>query len=288
MRNAMRPPGRDGKAAGRMIQRLALVLAGLAVVFTAGGCASARDGEAANVRRSELATGFAALEQQRYDEAIAAGDRVLAADSTGPGSAEALYLQGQAFEKKAKDATTPSEAREHLRAARGVYARALSSSPAQPLEAYARAGLANASYFLEDFGTAAREWEAAAPQVNDPDAKAWVLYRAGLSRQRTGSFAEADRLFAQVRQHFPGTEQARRASTHMGATAFHVQLGAFADRANADRAIGLLKAQGYSPARAADASGKQIVAVGPLETYGQAKAIKDRLASQYPDAKIVP
>jgi outer membrane protein assembly factor BamD (BamD/ComL family) len=252
------------------------------------GCAGGDDAAATNSRRSELASGFAALEQQQYEQAIAAAERVLAEDATGPGSAEALYLQGRAYEQKAKDAPSPAEARQHLRAARGAYARALSTSPPQPLAAYARAGMANVAYFLEDYATAAREWEAAAEHVTDPDAKAWVLYRAGLSRQRIGNFAEADRHFARVRQEFPGTEQARRAETHVGATAFHVQVGAFASRSNAEQVIGLLKAQGYSPARAADTSGRHIVAVGPVNTYNQAKALRDRLVGQYPGAKIVP
>jgi outer membrane protein assembly factor BamD (BamD/ComL family) len=260
----------------------------LCLALLAGGCASGEDKAAATSRRSELAAGFAALDQRQYDEAIAAGARVLAQDATGPGSAEALYLQGRAYEQKAKDAPTASEAREQLRAARGVYARALSASPPQPLAAYVRAGLANVSYFLEDYATAAREWEAAAEHLSDPDVRAWVLYRAGLSRQRIGNFAEADRHFAQVRQQFPGTEQARRAESHAGATNFHVQVGTYASRANAEQVIGLLMAQGYSPARAADSSGRHIVAVGPLSTYNQAKALRDRLGPQYPDAKIVP
>ena len=72
---------------------------------------------------------------------------------------------------------------------------ALAAKPAQPLEAYLRAGIANSSYFLEDYATAAREWAAAYPHVNDADAKAWVLYRAGLSEQRLGRFAAGGPAF---------------------------------------------------------------------------------------------
>ena len=260
----------------------------LTLVGTGGvGCAS-KDAANRPDRRQELAAGYMAFEQQRYDDAIAAAERVLAEDSVGPGSAEALYLEGRVHEAKAKDASTPALAREQLRTARGVYQRALASKPPQPLEAYLRAGLANVSYFLEDYPTAAREWAAAYPQVNDPDAKAWVLYRAGLSEQRQGRFQQADRHFAEVQQLFPGSEQARRASAHLGAAGFYVQVGTFANHANADHTAGMLKAQGYAPVKATDPSGRQTIAVGPLTSFAQAKALRDRLTAQYPGAVIVP
>ena len=253
-----------------------------------GGCSSDDAAGAPTSRRQLLAGGYAAFEQRRYDEAIAAAERVLAEDSVGPGSAEALYLQGRVHEQRALDAGSPSQARDHLNKARAVYQRALAAKPSQPLEAYLRAGLANASYFLEDYATAAREWSAAYPHVNERDAKAWVMYRAGLSEQRRGRFHDADRHFAEVQQLFPGSEQARRAATHQGATGFYVQVGTFGNNANADNTAGMLKAQGYKPVKATDPSGRQSIAVGPVGTYPQAKSLRDRLVAQYPGALIVP
>jgi outer membrane protein assembly factor BamD (BamD/ComL family) len=275
MRNAWRRAG-------------AIILLSQCLALAGGGCASGEDGKAQPSRRQELATGYAAFEQRQYDQAIAAAERVLAEDSVGPGSAEALYLQGRVNEQKALEAGKPAQARDHLYAARQLYQRALATKPSQPLEAYLRAGIANTSYFLEEYGTAAREWSAAYPHVNEPEAKAWVLYRAGLSEQRQGRFAEADRHFAEVQQLFPGSEQARRAATHQGAAGFYVQVGTFGNTANADNTAGMLKAQGYSPVKATDSSGRQSIAVGPVKTYQQAKALRDRLVAQYPGAMIVP
>jgi outer membrane protein assembly factor BamD (BamD/ComL family) len=260
----------------------------LSAITWVTGCAS-KDASAPRAsRRQELAGGYAAFEQRQYDEAIAAADRVLSEDAVGAGTAEALYLQGRVHEQKAQDAANHPQAREHLRTARTVYQRALAIKPAQPLEAYLRAGLANVSYFLDDYPTAAREWAASYPHVNDPEAKAWVLYRAGLSEQRQGHFAQADRYFAEVQQLFAGTEQARRAAAHQGAAGFYVQVGTFANNANADNTAGMLKAQGYSPVKATDPSGRQSIAVGPVTTYQQAKSIRDKLGAQYPGAVIVP
>ena len=239
-------------------------------------------------RRAELTGGYQAFEQRRYDDAIQSAERVLAEDSTGPGSAEALYLQGRVHEQKASKAASPDDARRHLREAQGLYMRTLSMAPPQPLEAYVRAGLANASYFLEDYATAAREWAAAFPHVDDPDARAWVGYRAGLSEQRRGNFAAADQHFAAVQQLLPGSEQARRSAQHQGARAFHVQVGAYGTAANAQNAVARLKAQGLSPVRSTDPQGRQVIGVGPIPSYQQAKAMRDRLAGQYPGAAIVP
>ena len=275
MRNATR---------ARTDRQLLLVPLAAAVLL---GCASNDPGKPAT-RRQELASGYAAFEQRRYEEAMQAADRVLKEDSVGPGSAEALYLQGRVHEQNAQTAGSTSQAREHLRSARAVYQRALAAKPAQPLEAYLRAGLANASYFLEDYATAAREWAAAYPHMNDADAKAWVLYRAGLAEQRQGQFQQADRHFAEAQQLFPGSEPARRAATHQGAAGFYVQVGTFANKANAEKAAGMLKAQGHTPVKATDPAGRQTIAVGPVTTYQHAKSLRDRLAGQYPEAVIVP
>ena len=264
-----------------------------ASVAWSGGCASkdaagGTAGAAAPTRREQLTAGFQAFEERRYDDAIQSAERVLADDSVGPGSAEALYLEARVHEQKAKDSTNTGQARDHLREAKGLFMRVLSMTPPQPLDAYARAGLANVSYFLDDYATAAREWGAAYPHIREMDAQAWVGYRAGLSEQRLGNFDAADRHFAEVQQLFPGSEQARRAAAHQGAKAFHVQVGLFSTAANAQNAVAKLKAQGFSPVRTTDPQGRQIIGVGPIPSYQQAKAMRERLAGQYPGAAIVP
>src|SRR4051812_38549785 len=119
----------------------------LSLAAALAGCAPRdRSAAAQPTRQQELAGAYSAFEQRQYDQAIAAADRVLSEDSVGPGSAEALYLKGRVEEQKAKEAGNTSQARDHLREARAVYQRALAIKPAQPLEAYLRAGLANASY----------------------------------------------------------------------------------------------------------------------------------------------
>jgi hypothetical protein len=192
-------------------------------------------------------------------------------------------------EQRAKDAANPTDAKNNLREAQGLYMRALSMAPPQPLEAYAHAGLANAAYFLEDYATAAREWAIAYPNVTEPDAKAWVAYRAGVERAaarqlrrgrpalRRGAEAVPRQRAGPPRRHAPrrqGVSTCRSGPSRLAA--------------NAQNAVAKLKAQGFSPVRSADAQGRQIIGVGPIPSYAQAKALRDRLSGQYPGAAIVP
>ena len=57
-----------------------------------GGCAAKDAGTAGAVppepsRKEQLAGGFQAFDERRYDDAIQAAEHVLASDSAGPGSA---------------------------------------------------------------------------------------------------------------------------------------------------------------------------------------------------------
>jgi tetratricopeptide (TPR) repeat protein len=262
---------------------LGLILSTLALLSIAG-CASKKQGA-----KGTLNEGYGALTENHLDQAQAAADKILAEGSTGKGAADALYLRGRVFEERARGAEgNPSQVMSLLNEARSCYVRALALHPETKLDASIRAQLANVAYFQEDFATAAQEWNAAYPNLANPADKAWALYRAGLSRQRLGKFPEADAAFAAVQQQFPGTDPARRAAQRQGARAFHVQVGTFSDVANANKLITTLRQQGYAPLKSTDAAGKQIIAVGPVATYEQAKVLQSRLAAQYPGAVILP
>ena len=238
--------------------------------------------------RDVLNGGYAALSQRRLNDAQAAADQILSADATGRGAAEALYLRGRVFEERSHESKDPAGQMQLSNEARQSYARSLALKPAPKLEAAVRTQLANVAYYQEDFVTAAREGSAAYANLEKPLDQAWALYRVGLSQQRLGRFTDADQTFAAVQQKYAGTEPAKRAAARTGARAFHVQVGSFSDAANAQRTIAALRSEGYSPLKSADPTGKQLVAVGPVNTYEQAKGLRIRLAAKYPDAIILP
>src|SRR5688572_29755717 len=102
--------------------------------------------------KEALSEGYAALEQQQYEQAIRAADEFLSQSPAGPGSAEALYLRGRGYEQST--AASPHQAQSNLQNARTSYIQALERKPSPKLEAYIHTSLANVAYFQDDYNTA--------------------------------------------------------------------------------------------------------------------------------------
>jgi tetratricopeptide (TPR) repeat protein len=259
------------------------------VIFVAMlvGC---EDQKKAQSSRATLQSGYAALESQQYEQAIAQADAYLKMPPAGPagqqGSAEALYLRGRGFEGRA--AGNPGEAKANLQNARTAYISALGANPRQPLESYIRTSLANVAYFQDDYATALRQWLTAYDALDRDDVKSWALYRAGVCQQRLGQFADADKTFAAVMQRHANSPAAEKAREKQGARGFYVQLATFATPASADSAANSLRKEGALPTRTNDAQGRPVVRVGPVNTYAAAQALAGRFAGRYPGAVIVP
>jgi tetratricopeptide (TPR) repeat protein len=199
---------------------------------------------------------------------------------------EALYLQGQSLEQQ--QAANPQQARQNYEQARDAYNQALQMNPPAALTAKLHAGLGNASYWLDDYGNAREQWLAAYPATDDVATKSFMLYRVGLCEQRMGSFPQADETFAKVQQEFPNTDAAARAREHQGYKGFTLQLATFANSATADNAIATLRRQGVNPTKSVNRQGNAVVSVGPVTNYRQAVDLKNRFASTYPQAVILP
>ncbi len=250
-----------------------------------GGCAS----ESASNVKPTLQSGYSALDQKQYDQAVGSADQALQQSNGGAGAAEALYLRGRAIYGRTKlDAAHQSA---DLREARDNYTRALAAEPPPPpaLEGLIRCDLANVAYFQDDYATADREWQAAFDKLDSDETKAWTLYRVGICRQRMGRWSEADSVFAAVQSHYPNSTPAQRSRDHMGAKGFYVQVGTFRDTSSADTVIASLKSRGLAATKSPrPASNAQAVMVGPQSTYATAVALKQQLSPTYADAMIVP
>jgi TolA-binding protein len=255
----------------------------LTTIFVLGvgaGCANDKNA------KTELNEGYASLEARQYDQAIDRADAFLQHTPAGAGTAEALYLKGQALEQK--QSRSVNESRANWQAAREAYVQALSQKPSAKLEPLLHAGIANVAFFQDDYQTAITEWTAAHDKLQDDSTRSWVLYRVGLSRQRMGQFAEADPVFAAVQERYPNTPAAQQAQKHQGVRGFSVQFATFGNAANADAAMAALRKEGVVATKQTDARGRSIILHGPLPSYQQAQAVKARYASQFPDAIIVP
>ena len=236
--------------------------------------------------KNNLSAGYQALDSQQYDEAMARADQQLNESPTGASAAEALYLKGRALEQKTVG--SQQDARQNMQQARDAYRQALAQQPNPQLEARLHAGIANASYWLDDYGTAVSEWSAAIDSFDDPAVKSFMLYRIGLAQQRSGNFGMADQTFANVQQQYAGTDAAKRAREHQGYKAFTVQLATFANPTSADAEMAKLQRQGITPSKSRNPQGNTVISVGPIASYPQALDLKRRFASVYPQAVILP
>jgi len=268
----------------RMLRPIGYLLA----LALAAGCSSG----STPMDRAQLHAGFQSLNQRDYEGAMTAAEKFLRTHPPGaPGSAEALYLQGRVYEQRATTAErtgADTQSKMDLQSARAAYVKALSIPADSRLVALIHSGVANVAYFQDDYSTAMNEWAVAFPDLPEAEARAWALYRIGICQQRLGRFDQADRTFASVRQQFSTSVPAERASQHMGAKAFYVQVGAFADVKNADRIAASLQSQGFHAARALGPSGQTEVRVGPAYTYAEAKQLQARLLTGYATATIEP
>jgi tetratricopeptide (TPR) repeat protein len=264
-------------------------LAAVILVTLVVGCANKgkkAPKAAAMPQKAVLDAGYAALEAQQYNEAIAKADEFLAKAQYGPGSAEALYLKGRGLE--GKTAADADEAKRNLADARAAYIQALERRPPRPLESYVRTSLANVAYFQDDYPTAISQWMNAYEKLDRDDLKAWALYRVGVSQQRQGQFELADRTFNQVIQSHPNTMPAARAQERRGARAFFVQVATFANASTADKTVAELKKQGVGSLKSVDGQGHTVVRIGPIASYSQAQYMKTRFSGKYPDAIVIP
>lgn len=268
----------------RNLQSIKLALLGFIAVglMLLTGCVDAPS-------KDRLNQGYRALDAQRYDDAGAAANDYLTKHPTGPGAAEAFYLQGRAYELRALEShEAEPAARADLNAARTAYRKGLTLEASPGVKALLHSGLANVAYFQEDYAIAASEWQAAYPNLKGEDAKAWALYRVGLSQQRLGWFQQADDTFASVQQQFPSSEAAGRAATRVGAKAFYVQIGAYESAANAQKAVDTLARSGLPTSSIPESANRHVVRVGPAATYADAKTLRSRVIGEYPQAIILP
>ena len=261
---------------------MALIL-GLAVTPWLAGC---MDGPSHAI----INRGYGELNSRQYDQADSDADEFLRAHPDGSGTAEAWYLKGRVAEAKAQDpaaAKTPVDQREWLERAKDAYLTGLRVAAPSAVRAQLHSGVANVDYYQEDYAGALREWQASYENIPNEDNKAWVLYQIGRCQQRLGMFEKADKTFADVERYYPGTEQAARAAKRIGMNSFYVEVSGYLDTARAEKAAADLRSLTLPASRTVNA-GEQIVRIGPLATYSDAKAIQMRISKEYPKAIISP
>jgi tetratricopeptide (TPR) repeat protein len=253
----------------------------LATLAVAGGCASSPQ------NRQQLDAGEQALRDQKYDKAIRSADLVISANPSSNDLAEAYYLRGSAIEQR-NPKPDFAAAQADLAAARIDYIAALNQYPPKPLESRLHGQLGNVAYFQDDYATALQQWQVAYGQLENLQWKQWVLYRMGICQQRLGRFVDADRTFNIVRRDYPNTEVAARAAAREGVRGFYVQVGAFSQSGDAQKASQAVSAIGSIPVATPAGGGLTVVRTSGVPSFAMAAELRLKLVSAYPDARVMP
>jgi tetratricopeptide (TPR) repeat protein len=271
MRSVKEPGGLRVASCGLRVGSLVLFL-----LFS--GCAS--DSQS----RPQLDDGKHAIEAKQYDQAIRDADGVIQSGDSGA-LAEAYYLRGYAIEDREKrDETAKSR---DLALARDSYTNGLSYTPRPAVAERLHVQLANVCYHQEDFPMALREFGIAITLLDQPQFKPQILYEMGVCEQCLGRFEDADRTFQNVQQQYAGTEYAGYARSRSGIRGFYVQVGAYSQPADIDRAATAVAASGSVPMKTTH-SGLTVIRTADVPSFGQAERLKALLAGAYPDARVMP
>jgi tetratricopeptide (TPR) repeat protein len=234
--------------------------------------------------RQELDSGKKALDFGQTDNAIRDADAVISSNDT-PALAEAYYIRGYAIEIRPKPDN--AAAAHDFAMARQSYSRGLTYDPRPTIAGRLHVQLGNVCYYQEDYSAAIPEFTAAYAILESSQPKDLVLYHIGICEQRLGRFDDADRTFQRVQQDYPNCAYAAPARAHQGIRGFYVQLGAYSQSRDIDNAARAVSAAGSAPLKTSQ-KGLTIIRTADVPSYGQAEQLRDRLAAQYPDARVMP
>jgi tetratricopeptide (TPR) repeat protein len=175
--------------------------------------------------RRALDASLAAYERGDDQAAIAQADQVLSESHKGPTAMQAFYLRGLSRYRLGKT----DAARSDLET---VYANTRSDD----LKAKAADVLGELAYQRGDLKQAETYFRDVLATVDSNLTPAdHAHFRLGVILQRRGQWTEADVHFQRVMYYFKGTELARQAAARAGGRKWTIQVGSFADKANAEQ-----------------------------------------------------
>lgn len=146
---------------------------------------------------------------------------------------------------------------------------------------------------LHEFGPAASALEQATRLLTGQD-RANAHFYAGAAQQKLGHWTQARAHFDEALRHSSDADFRARVSRQMAITGFTIQLGAFSNTANAQRAAQQYSRNaaslGLAPprvVRSSDDPGVSLVHLGAFRNYATAAAVRAQLGAQV-EAVVVP
>ncbi|HTW94854.1 MAG TPA: tetratricopeptide repeat protein [Tepidisphaeraceae bacterium] len=221
--------------------------------------------------------------QTRYDDAVADADDAI---KMGPPNAEAYYYRGRAEQERPK--SDPSIAQSDYDRAAADYKAALALDPDPDLVLRIHEKMADLAYSQEQYASALAQYQAVIDHLDSADVRAQALYQMGVCQQRIGDFDAADKTFAEVIQDYPDTDLAQAAHAHLGARAFYVELGEYADPGDSANALTQANVLGIKTEVEVRSDGMHILQSGPFKSYADAARVRNSVIVQFPSATVMP
>jgi len=257
--------------------RLGLAAGGLLVLAAGSGCTRLPGPAVQQVRDAHQA-----YQRRQYARCEQLLDPVITRHRREPDVAEAHYVRALCRLQSGQAAS----ARQDLEAGLAVADR-------PELRGLLQAQLGNLEYEAARYAQAAGHYRRARPRLPERPPTDRVLLRFGESLQRSGRFAEAKRIFAELILDYPNSAAARQARGKISPPggAFSVQCGAYSRRQYADRAVDKLRRAGVT-ARVWQEQrrgvSRYVVRTGPYQTHDEASKALARIRAHVPDAFVVP
>jgi len=263
----LRPRGRRG----------ALPWAGAVLWALAAGCVSLPPHEQAALRQAseQYARGDLATAASSLDRLIETYDRTAEI-------AEAYYVRGLCRFSQRQYAAAATD-----------FEQAVAKSRRDDLTARAKASLAAIAFQAADWDRAARLYRESVPDLPDAPPTDEILYSAGVALQRVGDWPTADLQFSRILQKFrdrPMAREARRMALWRHPY-YAIQLGAYRDADNADKAVKAFRQRGLDVEQEnlpRDGQALWVIMTGRYRTYADARAALPRVQQVQRDATIIP
>lgn len=233
--------------------------------------------------RQSLIEAKGLYDQNRFSEAINRLNPVIKDFGQAAEIGEAYYLRGLC-RSKLNDS----------KGAAADFEQAIASSRNDAVIIRCKISLAAVSFQMGQWSKAADLYVEVVPRLEDKPPADQVLFYAGTALRRAGRWREATQYFARILHRFPSSPIAADARRMAGwqHEYFAIQLGAYQDAANAERAVQAYRTRNLDFVQMENQpSGGRVlwvVMAGRHRTYQDAVAALNRIRTIVPDANIIP
>lgn len=231
---------------------------------------------------TRIRQGHRAYRQGDYARAQRLLSPVIAAHADQPDVGEAYYVRGLARLRAGQ-----------TKAAANDFQAALRVADRSELKALLHAQLGNLAFEDGQYGSAARHYRRAAPDLPNRSPTDRVLLRYGVSLQRAGRFRQAKLVLADLLTRFSSGSAAAEAHRKLAWIGDHysIQCGVYSNQANAQATARKLRAQGLEASawrETHNGSTRYVVRAGRYTRRADAERALPNVRRIIPDAFVVP